>query len=194
MFKRRRQQEVHGAAVKVGIDINAPADLVWRILVDAESNDKKYRTCVGVKNLNPKKSLNPVEPGAKYADKRAFHGQEMEFVNHVTEVDHTHRRYAEASSIFHCTCTSTMWVDEAESDGCYLSGSYGMVPNGLRGKFYFWRKRNTMLEDGHAAVLMDFEDIKHAAEHGTYKSKDSDPMTERSSTSVMDMTRSSRSR
>ena len=193
MFKRNQKRSTQGAGAKLSIDVAAHADVVWKILIDVESNERLHRNCAGVKNLNPKRSLNPVEPGAKYHDKRIFQGTAYEFVNHVTEVDHTRRRFSEATSVNHCTCTSTIWIDELENGGCRLFGSAGMIPDGLLGKFYFWRKGHTMEADGYAAMMMDLEDIKHMAEHGTFKTNDSEPITESSSSNATDLLGSRRS-
>ena len=119
--------------------------------------------------MTPRKSLNPVDAGAKYLEKRRFKDGTLEVVASFTVVDHSRKMYSIAIGLFNCTATSTMRIEEAEK-GCLLHSSYAMIPNGLSGRLYLWRNRKTIDRDGIQSRLMDLHDIKLAAETEAYSS------------------------
>lgn len=173
MFRlpRRKRNQSDGTGNTGTIDINASADAVWRLLLDVDSYDKLFSSCHSVKNLTPKKSLNPVVPGARFLETRSFLRRRVSTANNVTVVDHERHELALATTFNYCTATSTMHVEALDDVGCRLSLAYCMVPDGWRGNIFLWMFKKALKKEGTDEIASSFQDIKYAAETGKYQSE-----------------------
>lgn len=180
MFKRQRSTSnkiSSGIGLKDSLEINASAELVWRLLLDIPSYPKLFRNTVSIEALpvRPKKCLSPVVAGAKFLEKRCMEGnQNFVFPVSVTAVEEkketTRRKYslASASRVYFSTGTSTFTVERLGSGRCRLLNTYGLVPDGWRGKLYLWMFQARITRTGERIVLADMSDIRQAAESGKY--------------------------
>ena len=140
MFQERhpRNSGSAGVCAKDSMVLNAPANLVWNLLLDVQSWDQLFRGCSGIKNLNKKRAIHPVEPGAKWLEQRRMGENELDLIVSATTVDATQRVFAVATTLYQSTGTCTHTVESLSNDSCRLSISYGMVPNGWYGRLYIW--------------------------------------------------------
>lgn len=200
MFRPRnsRRDSMGGIGLKYSSEVNVPADIVWNLLLDVESHPKLYRTCLAIENIRvrPQKSLSPVEAGAKYCgtyvnimdDKRKK--KPVKYVASVTvledNADHTKcRRISSATTLFYSTGTSTYTVQETGGRSCRILLTYGLVPDGWRGSLYLWLFGETLARVGSKAMQEDIDDIKNAAESGTFYGGEPIPTSSISGTHVV---------
>ena len=169
--------------MKHSSEVDAPADVVWNLLLDVESHAKLYRTCQAIENIRvrPQKSLSPVEAGAKYCgtyvdilDEKCKK-KPVKFVASVTVVEdnagnanNNCRRISSATTLFYSTGTSTYTVEKTGDQSCRILLTYGLVPDGWRGSLYLWLFGKTLARMGSKAMQEDIEDIKKAAESGKF--------------------------
>lgn len=191
MFQRRGSSfSDYGIGDRGSIDINAPSDLVWRLLLNVESYEKLFSTCSRVRNLNGRnRPLNPVVPGSRYAQTRAYSGRRYFFKTYVTVVDPDNHECSISTTCKRCTATSTISIDDLDDNNtaggqhCRVLMSYSMIPDGWRGRLYLWRNKKKLERDGYDIAMTDLEDLKYAAENGHYKGLN-EPITDSSTTTL----------
>lgn len=147
-------------------EINVTADHVWKLLVNVQDYDKLFRTCYHIKKLNPDKSLNPIEPGARYLEKRNFGGDKLNNKCVITSVvhDEPQRSFVLYTNCYGCSLTSTHILEALGDRRCRLSISYGVAPNGRWGRLLLRFFKGQLVELGKLSLAMDLDDIKQVAE------------------------------
>ena len=147
-------------------DIDATADHVWKLLVNVDEYDRLFSTCYRIKNLDPEKSLNPIEPGSRYLEKRKFKGERLSNRCTITSVNHEEpqRGFVLYTNCYGCSLTSTHVLESLDDSRCRLSISYGVAPNGWWGRLLLRCIRDQMVELGKLSLSMDLDDIKRVAE------------------------------
>lgn len=95
------------------LDINAPAAIVWRVLMDVESYPEVFCNTHSVENRSPKersrrrKTLSPIEPGAKYLETRTIEGRSFEFDIAITVAEKKEKHSVFVMATRHNNSTGT---------------------------------------------------------------------------------------
>ena len=158
-----------GTADADTILLKAPVEKVWKILLDVEHYHNLYRNVDAVENLTPKKSINPVETGAKYVTIQTLNGREYRFACNVTRVQENTEAdgtyiFAMASDMLKLTLTSTYTLRRSTETTCQLFMTYGLIPNGFLGKISLLLLRGKIERDFRTGLSSYLEDIRVAAE------------------------------
>jgi len=176
LFQRKRTRPIKledkliMSGVTVGVEIHAPARVVWDIMVDVPAWPIIYRNCCTAGVVDRHEAAVVLQEGSVVVDRwRLPSGRPRQFCRSMTVVDPERGILTYATQIWGCTATSTHFVERLDDRTTLLRESYALCPHSFRGRLYLslFRKWTERLVEPYLET--NLHDLCQAAEEECQK-------------------------